>query len=310
MKRKVLRGLLSILIFLALGLPCAIFANADLSMLETDITFSEDEPLEGQTIRIFTRIFNVGDEDMKGFIEFLIDGKKFSDPQPISVKVNTYDDVFVSWTVKSGNYKVESRIVGITQIDDNPDNNEVIKKEIFVDLDSDGDGIGNAKDLDDDNDGTPDDQEIIIGTSPIMPDTDGDDINDNIDVFPLDSTEWRDTDSNEIGDNEDQDDDGDGISDDMEIRVYGTNPLNHDTDGDGLSDAEEIKIGTDPLNADTDGDGTSDGKDGFPLDPKLGTASLLDSVIEAIGDRYYVYAIIGVLVLIICFLLFRRKKKR
>lgn len=56
------------------------------------------------------------------------------------------------------------------------------------------------------------------------------------------------------------DTDGDGLTDDDEINLYGTNPLNADTDGDGLNDGVEVNEHfTDPLNADTDGDGLSDG---------------------------------------------------
>ena len=61
------------------------------------------------------------------------------------------------------------------------------------------------------------------------------------------------------GDKE-NDADGDGLSDQQEVLVYGTDPERPDTDNDGLSDGNEVWIhGTDPLNADTDGDGVSDG---------------------------------------------------
>jgi outer membrane protein OmpA-like peptidoglycan-associated protein len=60
--------------------------------------------------------------------------------------------------------------------------------------------------------------------------------------------------------NENQDSDGDGLSDMDEILIYHTDPFNPDTDGDGLSDGDEVKIyKTNPLNPDTDGDGLSDG---------------------------------------------------
>jgi hypothetical protein len=42
------------------------------------------------------------------------------------------------------------------------------------------------------------------------------------------------------------DTDADGISDNDEINVYGTDPLNPDTDGDGFSDGEEVLAGSDP----------------------------------------------------------------
>jgi hypothetical protein len=43
------------------------------------------------------------------------------------------------------------------------------------------------------------------------------------------------------------DSDGDGLSDEDEIGIYGTNPLLSDTDGDGMDDGREVLAGTDPL---------------------------------------------------------------
>lgn len=55
------------------------------------------------------------------------------------------------------------------------------------------------------------------------------------------------------------DSDHDGISDEAEIEIFGTDPFAADTDGDGLSDGAEILVhGTNPLLADTDGDGQND----------------------------------------------------
>ena len=100
-------------------------------------------------------------------------------------------------------------------------------------LDTDGDGILDNIDTDDDNDGIPDSQ----------------------DAFPLNASESVDTDRDGIGNNADTDDDNDGISDANEI-TWGLNPLdasdgaNVDTDGDGVSNADEIEAGSDPLDAD------------------------------------------------------------
>jgi len=55
------------------------------------------------------------------------------------------------------------------------------------------------------------------------------------------------------------DTDGDGLSDQDEINIHGTDPNRADTDGDGLSDGAEITLyGTDPRSVDTDGDSLSD----------------------------------------------------
>lgn len=58
------------------------------------------------------------------------------------------------------------------------------------------------------------------------------------------------------------DTDGDGLTDDDETNLYGTDPSDPDTDGDGLTDGEEVLTYiTDPLDADTDNDGLTDGEE-------------------------------------------------
>ena len=82
---------------------------------------------------------------------------------------------------------------------------------------------------------------------PVPLDTDGDGLTDEDEVR-------RGTDPNN------PDTDGDGLLDGEEVLRYKTNPLNPDTDGDGLTDGQEVrKYGTNPLNPDTDGDGLLDG---------------------------------------------------
>jgi subtilisin len=96
-------------------------------------------------------------------------------------------------------------------------------------LDTDGDGEGDACDADDDNDGTP----------------------DTVDAFPLNPNEDTDTDSDGIGNNADIDDDGDGYSDVLEVTA-GTDPLDDnstfldvagDINGDGYINAGDLVLG-------------------------------------------------------------------
>ena len=123
-------------------------------------------------------------------------------------------------------------------------------------LDTDGDGQGNNADTDDDGDGYLDEDEIICLSDPIdqenLPlDYDGDFIPDCIDEdddndgyldenddFPLDSSEWIDTDTDGTGNNADLDDDNDGVDDSIEVQC-GTDPLDSssipiDSDNDGV----------------------------------------------------------------------------
>ncbi len=64
------------------------------------------------------------------------------------------------------------------------------------------------------------------------------------------------------------DTDGDGLSDDFETNVFGSDPTKEHSDNDGLNDYVEYWLDTNPKNDDTDGDGWLDGEDlafGDPL---------------------------------------------
>jgi Matrixin/Bacterial TSP3 repeat len=58
-----------------------------------------------------------------------------------------------------------------------------------------------------------------------------------------------------------QDSDGDGISDDEEVLVTGTDKNNADSDGDGLVDGVEVSNRMNPLDPDMDKDGVPDGQE-------------------------------------------------
>ncbi len=93
--------------------------------------------------------------------------------------------------------------------------------------------------LDDDQDGLNNNQELLLQTRPDKADTDED-----------------------------------GLNDGEEVNTYNTNPLNPDSDGDGLKDGEEIRLGLNALNRDTDGDGLQDGIDPAPLQTSTSTPSI------------------------------------
>ncbi len=153
--------------------------------------------------------------------------------------------------------------------------------------DMDGDGIGDACDPDDDNDGLTDAFENANGLNPLLADSDGDGLSDyfeaGYDGNPTNYAPYPGGDLNALV----KDTDGDGINDDVEIQ-FGSNPRNSgsvpesivpgDVDGDGvvnLADAllaERIYLGllTNP---------TSDqvlGADIYPLGSGDGVVDIRD----------------------------------
>ncbi len=161
-------------------------------------------------------------------------------------------------------------------------------------LDTDGDGTGDACDADDDDDGWLDTVEIACGSDPLDAsnkplDTDGDGIancqdpdmdNDGClnaeDALPLDATECSDNDNDGFGDNSDLDDDNDGQSDADEISC-GSNPLDAssmspDFDEDGILDC---------IDSDDDNDGCLDYADAFPFN----ASECVDTDLDGIGNN-------------------------
>ena len=84
------------------------------------------------------------------------------------------------------------------------------------------------------------------------------------------------------------DSDGDGLRDDDEVNIHGTNPNLSDTDADGLSDADEINTHqTNPNAADSDSDGLSDGDE---INTHGTNPLLADSSGDGLADGFVVTA--------------------
>jgi hypothetical protein len=172
-------------------------------------------------------------------------------------------------------------------------------------FDTDNDGLNdrlevihgtNATDTDTDEDGLSDYTEIAgwisiftysgqlfalhVNSNPLLPDTDGDGLNDNLEYTSRLNPKSKDTDGDGNIDQErtppDEtiiDCDSDGLTDASEktgwnvVVTNGTyvytinvtsNPYWNDTDFDGLTDFQEYNMSSNPMSPDTDGDGVSD----------------------------------------------------
>lgn len=192
--------------------------------------------------------------------------------------------------------------------------------------DTDGDGINDYDEINVNYDENfsyytdPLSNDVILITmngklNPINADTDGDGINDYDEIALLGTNPFGSHHVECMFDPQSkivcQDNDEDGIADNMEFFVYNTNPTSNDTDGDGLDDGEEVntepytnpmdedtdddgltdreesEIGTDPNSKDSDNDGINDGYEALlgsnPLNPDSDSDGLSD------GDEFYLY---------------------
>ena len=155
---------------------------------------------------------------------------------------------------------------------------------------------------DSDGDGTPDVYEKMVGTNPNDPNSYAIDVDEDgaPDFYELDKgTDPDDPKSRPPDPVEDPttggggaggqrpDTDGDGLFDDDETDVYGTNPKVPDTDGDGGDDGQEVYENTDPLVADDQTREDSDGDGLFDTDEveQYGTdPNNSDSDSDGVGD--------------------------
>ena len=150
-----------------------------------NIWYSKDPFFAGDKIRIYTIIFNGSSYDLEGTVEFLDNGALVGKSVFSLSGGGRVRDVWVDIKAKEGKHTMSARITGATASIAGGskrvivlDNVESGKSERDVDLDTDGDNIGNREDLDDDSDGVTDIEELRNGTDPLKKDSDGDGLSD------------------------------------------------------------------------------------------------------------------------------------
>lgn len=181
--------------------------DPDLGITASDIRFSESTLVSGDTVRIYAAISNHGDIDTSGYVFFYQGTQPIGASQVVTVSTGgIQDEVWVDFTVPYGSFNIRAEIKGQDPGDINSSNDLAITNLFTPIEDEDGDGI------EDDEDNCPND------ANPGQEDSDGDG----------------------VGDACDDDDDNDGLTDDVEDEL-GTNPKNSDTDGDGAEDPDDAE---------------------------------------------------------------------
>lgn len=169
-----------------------VFKNA--GFLSKNIWYSKEPFFAGEDIRIYSAIFNGSGEDILGTIEFYDNNKFIGKSNFLASRGGKIIESWIDWKPNFGHHNITAKItkarialIGGEQIPIILGYTEAMKSEVFADIDTDNDGIGNREDEDDDNDGISDKEEIEKGTDPLNSDTDSDGVIDSKDPRPLDS---------------------------------------------------------------------------------------------------------------------------
>lgn len=164
----------------------------DVGINAQDIVFDPVEPILSQPTQLYVTLSNNGQSNVEGSVYFFVDNQKIGS-KAFSIRANgRQEDVWTTWTPASlGAHVVRVEVNNDPNFPDvHPEDNN-ISENIFVDLDTDGDGIPDRLDQDRDNDGLTNEQEAGIRTNPLTRDTDGDGVADKEDYYPLDARRTR-----------------------------------------------------------------------------------------------------------------------
>lgn len=152
--------------------------------------YSEDNLLVDEPARIYAAVRNNTDSDLTGNVEFFVDDRLIERNQ-VSALSGRLIESWADWTPSYGEHRITAKLtrVKIHRVGESSEPAEITaslaEDIVFIDYDSDGDGVGNIEDPDDDNDGLTDDEEETAGTDPLDP---------NDPPTPEDSTDTETTD--------------------------------------------------------------------------------------------------------------------
>jgi len=165
----------------------------DLGLKPAEFILSKDVDnlIYGESVRLYTYVINNGQKDASGYVVFNR-GVEFLGQSEVSVTAKgVKDEVYIDFVVPRGSFNVLAKLISVVPDDQDSSNNAILSSLYFGQDDTDGDGLGNNLDSDDDNDGISDANEAGAGTDSLKADTDGDGVADAIDEFPLDPSKSK-----------------------------------------------------------------------------------------------------------------------
>lgn len=179
----------AILLFFVLLTPVSYAGEGANAGFVNGLWFSRAPFFAGDTVRLYAALQNNSGFDIKGEATFFDKSEKIGEAD-FSVVSGRLLEVWTDWHVREGNHTVSVAITKVFKVEVGKDPQPIMlafpsftQEPLFVDKDTDGDGIGDSKDTDDDNDGLSDSEEKQQKTNPLMADSDGDGVSDKKEIF-------------------------------------------------------------------------------------------------------------------------------
>jgi len=194
-----MKWVLSSLVFIALTAPSLSTAQELNAGFVQGLWFDTDTIFVGDTVRIYAAVRNNTGADLTGTVEFRDDDSRIG-RKSVSALNGRIVESWTDWEPTYGEHtitatlsRVELQRVGSAG-EDIEVTSELAGHTVFVDYDTDGDGVGNAEDADDDGDGIDDESEEENDTDPLNPDDPEQEEINTADAEDTDSATNKDTD--------------------------------------------------------------------------------------------------------------------
>ena len=153
-------------------IPLLTFAQAFNAGFVQGLWYSEETFFAEEPIRVYVAIRNNTGEDLTGVVEFF-DNEKRIGKSTVSALDGRIIESWVDWTPSYGEHTISAEIVEMelhsvgAETETIEVRSAVAEDVLFVDRDTDGDGVGDQDDRDDDGDGVSDRVEQKNGTDPL-----------------------------------------------------------------------------------------------------------------------------------------------
>lgn len=163
------RSLLTLLMLL----PITSYAQGFNAGFVQGLWYSEENVFADETVRIYVAIRNNTGGDLTGTVSFFDNDRQIG-RSTVSALDGRIIESWVDWTPEYGEHTITAEITKLElhSVGEATETIEVrsslAEEVVFVDYDTDGDGIGNADDRDDDGDGISDTVEQKNGTDPLV----------------------------------------------------------------------------------------------------------------------------------------------